>query len=152
MATSSVAVGNTLGKRRRRLEQPTGVGEVGTFRRISSHNVDLILQRVRENPSCLQGPHSYKWASQRNRDKLKADLGMIIDVSLNNGQGTFSWGLLQPAWLLQHYSSACRTYQQLLQRARACYAGKWNLVIYEDEIQSGNAFLNKRKLHTCMVL
>ena len=140
MATSSAALG-----KRRKLEQPTGVGELGTFRRISSHTVDLILQRVRENPSILQGPQSYKWASQRNRDKLKADLGMIIDVPLK--KGTFSWGLLQPARLLQHYSSACRTYQHLPQRARACYAGKWDLVIYEDENQPGNAFLNKRKLH-----
>lgn len=142
-----MALGNPLGKRRRRLEQPAGVGELGTFRGISSHSVDLILQRVRANPSILhEGPQSYKWASQRNRDKLKADLGMYINVPLLKNC-TFSWGVLQPARLLQHYSSVCRAYRDLLQRARANYAGKWTLVIYEDEIQPGNAFLNRRKLH-----
>lgn len=135
----------TLGKRRK-LEQPKGVGELGTFRRISAHTVDLILQRVRENPSCIQqGPQSYKWASQHAREKLKADLGIIIDVPLK--KGTYSWGILQPALLLQRYSSVSKAYQQLLQKARAEYPGRWNLILYEDEIQPGNAFLSKRKLH-----
>ena len=73
-----MALGNPLSsKRRRRLELPAGVGELGTFRRISSAHVDLILQRVRENPRALhEGPQSYKGVAQRNRDKLKADLGM----------------------------------------------------------------------------
>ena len=41
------------GNKRPRLDQPAGVGALGYFRRISSNKVDLILERVRANPSCL---------------------------------------------------------------------------------------------------
>ena len=135
------------GNKRPRLDQPAGVGAQGYFRRISSNDVDLILERVRANPSCLQqGPQSYKWMSQRNREKLKADIGITLEVPLKKGS-TFSWGILHPARLLQHYCRISKAYRDLVKKARERYPGKWHLILYEDEIQPGNAFLGRRKLH-----
>ena len=91
-------------KRPRRVDRPAGVGALGIFKRISSRNVDIILDRVRANPGCLQsGPQSYKWHLEHEKNKLIKDLAIIIDVPLKKG-GTFSWGILNPAALLQHYS------------------------------------------------
>ena len=135
------------GNKRPRLDQPAGVGALGYFRRISSNDVDLILERVRANPSCLQqGPQSYKMLSQRNREKLKADIGITLEVPLKKGS-TFSWGILHPARLLQHYCRISKSYRDLVKKARERYPGKWHLILYEDEIQPGNAFLGRRKLH-----
>jgi len=84
--------------------------------------------------------------SQRNREKLKADIGITLEVPLKKGS-TFSWGILHPARLLQHYCRISKAYRDLVKKARERYPGKWHLILYEDEIQPGNAFLGRRKLH-----
>lgn len=138
---------SSQGNKRPRHDVPAGVGELGIFRRISARNVDLILDRVRANPSCLlEGPQSYKWHLEHERNKLNKDLKILIDVPLKKG-GTFSWGILHPAGLFQHYSRCSKAYQDMVKKARERYPGKWHLILYEDEIQPGNAFLGKRKVH-----
>jgi hypothetical protein len=135
-------------KRPRRVDRPAGVGALGIFARISSKNVDLILDRVRANPGCLQsGPQSYKWHLEHERNKLIKDLAIVIDVPLKKGD-TFSWGILNPAALLQHYSRCSKAFQDMVKKARERHPGKWHLILYEDEVQPGNAFLGKRKLHS----
>ena len=134
--------------KRRRLDAPAGVASLGVFSRISMRTVDTVLNRVRANPGCLEASQkSYKIALRAEKNKLRKELEIVIDVPLTKGT-TFSWGMLDPAGLMQWYCKESKEYAGKINRARQRYpVGRWRLVLYEDEIQPGNAFLNRRKLH-----
>lgn len=72
---------------------------------------------------------------------------MSIQLPLKNGN-IFSWGILDAAGLLQHYCRSSSTYRAMMMYAIHKYPGrKLHLVLYEDEIQPGNVFLGRRKMH-----
>jgi len=133
--------------KRPRLDAPAGIAALGTFARISANSVQTVVDRVRENPACLlEGPQCYRKVMEKARSKLRKELEIVIDVPLKNG--TFLWGLFDPARLMQYYCKESKEYADKISRARQRYpAGRWRLILYEDEIQPGNAFLGKRKLH-----
>ena len=134
--------------KRRRLDAPAGLASLGVFSRISMRTVDTVLNRVRANPGCLEASQkSYKIAMRAYKNKLRKELEIVIDVPLTKGN-TFSWGMLDPSSLMQWYCKESKEYAGKINRARQRYpVGRWRLVLYEDEIQPGNAFLNRRKLH-----
>ena len=134
--------------KRRRLDAPAGVASLGVFSRISMRNVETVINRVRAIPDCLvEGPQNYKKAMWTEKSKLRKELEIVIDVPLTKGT-TFSWGMLDPAGLMQWYCKESKEYAGKISRARQRYpVARWRLVLYEDEIQPGNAFLNRRKLH-----
>ena len=134
--------------KRPRCDAPAGVAALGVFPGISANTIQRVIGRVRENPGCLStGPQGYTWIVRKGKDKLRKELEIIIDVPLKKG-GTFSWGMFDPAGLLQHYCKESPEYADRISRAWQRYpAGRWRLILYEDEIQPGNAFLSKKKLH-----
>ena len=89
--------------KRRRLDAPAGVASLGVFSRISMRTVDTVLNRVRANPGCLEaGQQSYTLALRKEKNKMRKELEIVIDVPLTKGNA-FSWGMLDPSSLMQWY-------------------------------------------------
>ena len=134
--------------KRRRLDAHAGLASLGVFSGISQRAVDTVLTRVRENPGCLETKQQrYKSAMRIEKKNFRKQVEITIDVPLTKGN-TFLWGMLDPSSLMQWYCKESDEYAGKINRARQRYpGGRWRLVLYHDEIQPGNAFLSRRKLH-----
>jgi hypothetical protein len=91
--------------------------------------------------------HMHIWADPgtvQNLSKMHLDL----PLQLMKGQ-TYSWKVLDPVKLLQHYCLHCPKYRSLMEYAIRTYPNKraWTLLLYEDEVTPGNVFLGRRKVH-----
>jgi hypothetical protein len=78
--------------------------------------------------------------------KLSTGLDVKVSLPLKDGN-SFSWGMLDAAGLFQHYCRCSSAYRVFAKHALEKHHGKWHLILYEDEVQPGNAFLGRRKVH-----
>ena len=72
---------------------------------------------------------------------------MVVELLLKDGN-CFSWGMLDAAGLMQLHCQESSAYRAMVNHAFERYPGtKLRLILHEDEIQPGNVFLLRRKVH-----
>ena len=129
--------GLTAGRQPKR-HKPNGIMLVGQ-RRLSRGIINTVIQSL---PADIIIPPNLDMLMSNERrfasDELWREVGLTIDLQLEDSAGVFKWQLVKPQAVLRKLVSGSEALKRVMRQMRSSASNPLSIIIYHDEITPGN--------------
>jgi len=129
--------GLTAGRQPKR-HKPNGIMLVGQ-RRLSRGIINTVIQSL---PADIIIPPNLDMLMSNERrfasDELWREVGLTIDLQLEDSAGVFKWQLVNPQAVLRKLVSGSEALKRVMRQMRSSASNPLSIIIYHDEITPGN--------------